>query len=242
VAQGEIELLALSHHPSADEPWWQPDGSPWTNGVFENPTRHSSDTKGQRFEFVFQRRGLPTDVTLEYNFEPRAPEVSSADQPLRQGKALPDHSLVVALLPESAKEVTIRLGVAAGEWKRMVAWIPQRGGGGAFSLGHQTCRALFLDPVESGGEARIAVSYNKVSGWTTRVTALDTGGKLHESFPFGGSLDDVATAEGRFPGLPLRRVKEFRFEARPYAYVEFRNVSLQPGERTQVEVMAAEDN
>jgi len=52
----------------------------------------------------------------------------------------------------------------------------------------------------------------------------------------------VASAEGRFSGLPLSDVKEFRFEARPYAWVEFRNVSLQPGQRTQVEVIDAEGN
>mgnify|MGYP001566076552 CR=1 FL=1 len=49
-----------------------------------------------------------------------------------------------------------------------------------------------------------------------------------------------ATAEGRFAGLRLSTVKEFRFEARPYSYVKFRNVSLEPGKRTQVEVVNEE--
>jgi hypothetical protein len=75
-----------------------------------------------------------------------------------------------------------------------------------------------------------------------RVTALDTNGILHESFPYSQSVGNVASAEGRFNGLPLSGVKEFRFEARPFAWVEFRNVSLQPGERTQVAVQDAEDN
>src|ERR1019366_7070102 len=65
LAQGEIELLALSHHPSTNHTWWRPDGSPWTNTVFHNPDTRSSPTKGQRFEFVFQRHGLPEDTTLE---------------------------------------------------------------------------------------------------------------------------------------------------------------------------------
>jgi len=73
------------------------------------------------------------------------------------------------------------------------------------------------------------------------VTALDTSRKLHESFPHAQSVNDVASAEGRFNGLPLSDVKEFRFEARPYAWVEFRNISLQPGQRTQVEIMDAGD-
>ena len=148
--------------------------------------------------------------------------------------------MIETVLPEPAKEVTIRLGVAADEWKTLVARTPQAGAGGSFTLGHETCKALFLDPVESGGEARVGVSYNKVPGWTMRVTALDTSGRLHVSFPYGHSIDDMASAEGRFPGLSLSRVKKFRFEVRPFTGVEFRNVSLQPGERTQVEVVDAE--
>jgi len=242
LAQGEVELLALSHHPSTNQPWWRPDGTPWTNAVFHNPDTRKSPTKGQRFEFVFRRLGLPQDTTLEYSFEPGTGEVSMASHPWRQGKELPDHNVIETVLPQSAKEVTIKLGVAGGEWKPMVTRTPQAGGGGAFPLGRQTCRALFLDPAESGGEARIAVSYNKVPGWTTRVTALDTSGNLHESLPYGESLDDVATAEGRFPGLSLSRVKQFRFEARPFTWFEFRHIALQPGKRTQVEVVEAEGN
>jgi hypothetical protein len=242
LAQGEIELLALCQHPSTNQPWWRPDGTPWSNAGFENNTRHESETKGQRLEFVFQRRGLPKDTSLEYSFEPSALEVSSGDQPQRQRKALPDHSMVVPLLPELAKEVNIRLGVAAGEWRKVVTRTPQSGAGGAFMLGKQTCRALFLDPVESGGETRIAVSYNKVPGWTVRVTALDISGKLHVSPPHMQSTDDVASSEGRFSRLPLSAVKEFRFEARPYTYVEFRHISLEPGVRTRVEVVGTEDH
>ena len=240
LAQGEIELLALSHHPSTNQTWWRPDGSPWTNAVFHDPDIRSSPTKGQRFEFVFQRRGLPEDTTLECSFEPGTGEVSMGNHPWRQGKELLDHNVIETVLPEPAKEVTIRLGVAADEWKTLVARTPQAGAGGSFTLGHETCKALFLDPVESGGEARVGVSYNKVPGWTMRVTALDTSGRLHVSFPYGHSIDDMASAEGRFPGLSLSRVKKFRFEARPFTGVEFRNVSLQPGERTQVEVVDAE--
>ena len=169
-------------------------------------------------------------------------ELDPADQPLIHGKALPDHNLVAALLPESAKEVAIKVGVAAGEWKKMTSRTPQTGGGASFSLGKQTCTALFLDPVESGGESRIGVSYNLEPGWTMRVTALDASGKLHESFAYRQSVGNVASAEGRFAGLSLSQVKEFRFEARPYAWVGFRNVSLQPGEHTQVQVIDAEGN
>jgi hypothetical protein len=40
-----------------------------------------------------------------------------------------------------------------------------------------------------------------------------------------------------FSHLRLAQVKEFRFQARPYRWVEFHHVSLEPGQRTQVRIM-----
>ena len=152
-------------------------------------------------------------------------------------KELPDHKAVVTLLPEPAKEVTIRLGAAAGAWKTLVGRTPQAGASSSYHLGNRDCTAIFLDPVETEGETRTAVSFNRVPGWANRVIAPDTNGQVHVSFPHGLSVDEMATAEGRFAGLPLKQVKEFRFQTRPYNYVQFRHVSLAPGEPTHVEIM-----
>jgi len=152
-------------------------------------------------------------------------------------KELPDHKAVVTLLPEPAKEVTIRLGAAAGAWKTLVGRTPQAGASSSYHLGNRDCTAIFLDPVETEGETRTAVSFNRVPGWANRVIAQDTNGQVHVSFPHGLSVDEMATAEGRFAGLPLKQVKEFRFQTRPYNYVQFRHVSLAPGEPTHVEIM-----
>jgi hypothetical protein len=37
--------------------------------------------------------------------------------------------------------------------------------------------------------------------------------------------------------LPLKRVREVRWEGRPYQQVDFRNVSLQPGHPTAVTIV-----
>ena len=37
--------------------------------------------------------------------------------------------------------------------------------------------------------------------------------------------------------LPLSSIKEFRFQVSPYDWVEFRNVSLRPGQKTLVTVI-----
>jgi hypothetical protein len=42
--------------------------------------------------------------------------------------------------------------------------------------------------------------------------------------------------------MALSQLKEFRFQIQPYRWVEFRNVSLQPGSHTPVEVLDVEGN
>jgi hypothetical protein len=41
-----------------------------------------------------------------------------------------------------------------------------------------------------------------------------------------------------FADLPLSSIKEFRFQVRPYCWVEFKNVSLQSGQKTDVKVVS----
>ena len=42
-----------------------------------------------------------------------------------------------------------------------------------------------------------------------------------------------------FANLPLKQIKEFRFQARPFYWVEFCNVAIQPGQKTDVQVEPA---
>lgn len=38
--------------------------------------------------------------------------------------------------------------------------------------------------------------------------------------------------------MPLSSIKEFRLQVRPYDWVEFKNVSLQSGQKTDVKVVS----
>jgi hypothetical protein len=51
------------------------------------------------------------------------------------------------------------------------------------------------------------------------------------------STGDMAQSTGQFEKLPLLRIKEFQFQVRPFHWVEFRNVSLEPDLRTPLEVV-----
>jgi len=42
--------------------------------------------------------------------------------------------------------------------------------------------------------------------------------------------------------MAIPQLKELRFQIQPYQWVEIRNVSLEPGNHTQVEVVAAKSD
>ena len=52
----------------------------------------------------------------------------------------------------------------------------------------------------------------------------------------GASIENNHVAV--FLGLLLSSIKEFRFQVRPYYWVEFDNVSLHPGQMTNVTVVS----
>jgi hypothetical protein len=82
---------------------------------------------------------------------------------------------------------------------------------------------------------------HSVKEWEARVIAVDKDGQEHPSA--GGSLggNTFQQTTAKFDQLPLSEVQEFQFQVRPYSWVEFRNVSLEPGRRTQVEIVDAQD-
>ena len=71
-----------------------------------------------------------------------------------------------------------------------------------------------------------------------RIVAIGADGREHiatsAQWGGGGKLYQITST---FDKLPLKDVKTFRFQTRPYEWVEFRNVSLHAGEKTNVEVI-----
>jgi len=70
---------------------------------------------------------------------------------------------------------------------------------------------------------------------TDRVVAIDKAGKLQTAG--GGSVASgkIDQHTANFRNLKLGQIKEFQYQARPYQWVEFKNVSLSPGHKTNVQ-------
>ncbi len=122
---------------------------------------------------------------------------------------------------------------------------PIRGGfhpGGSAGIGFEYGRAqwrLKLQDVEEiNGATKVIAYHTAKKGWQSELVLIDVDDK--EWFPGGA----VEISEGLLHlsgtcNLPLSRIKEAHLRVRPYEAVEFRNVSVQPGERTGVEIADA---
>ncbi|MCX6904443.1 MAG: serine/threonine-protein kinase [Verrucomicrobia bacterium] len=226
--QGEIELLAVSCHPSDNQPWWRPDGSPWQGeplALQRSHTKVEADQIGR--EFVIRLTGLPAEASEPFwQLHPfggwAAGEVGQLGQPMRDLRG------ISASLPKSARTVTLKVGVAMGAWETVAQTEPHRSGRSEVRRQAQKWTVSCLQSEEVNGSACIAVNHT-VKEWEVRVVAVDTNGTVHATA--GSQLnctDGVAGTTASFAGLPLAQVKEFRFQVRPCHWVEFRNVVLNP--------------
>jgi hypothetical protein len=232
LAQGELELVGVSHHPSTNEPWWRPDGSPLETGFTAQAL--SINPNGRGYEVVFRNSGLSDDFSLRLQALSGAASISGMEQPLSLGEPAEHHDLYVIHVPpdragKDPRSLTLEVGIAAGEWTTLSRRSATAGESGAHTLKDgAVCRFLFGDPVETAGETRVTVSHNTLRDWDTRVSVVDLDGKEHLSRRHHTSVGELASTEGHFDGLRLVQAKEFRFEIRPCLWFEFREVALQP--------------
>jgi len=226
--QGNVELVAISRHPSADQPWWRPDGTLYSGKPFETSGRFTvHDATMDHRELVFR---LPDDATLQLRkFEPSGASGGSGTPGL-DGRPLHGFRCIRAAFPKSARTASLCLAVAMGPWDTIdeheaTASHSSRG----LRLGNTDWTVSFTAPVEKiDGSTVVNMAHTKVDQ-ETRVVAVDDEGQQHtasrsESSVIGG-MAQLATT---FEDLRIKQIKEFRLQARSYQSVEFRNVALNP--------------
>jgi hypothetical protein len=122
----------------------------------------------------------------------------------------------------SAPTTDFRVGVSMGTWETVITQPPDRGGRQTFSQDNEQWTVVF------GKAPKMRFSHTVPRGRLAMqlVAVADDGSEHAKSVPSG-------PAEFRWP---VSTIKEFRLQVRPYHWVEFQDVSLQPGWRTAVQV------
>jgi serine/threonine protein kinase len=232
--QGWIELVAVSAHPPDGKRWWRPDGRECTGELFKNEGLkvYPSEVQQAR-EFVFRLHGLPTDASQPSLAIDGPANLASGGAMNRQGESIPGYYLLSAALPGKARTVTARAGVALGPWETLHEHRGPNSGSASFRHNGVDWIVSFLNAVEKAGGGFVVSLTHTPTELETRVAAVDGEGKEHftghgQRNTFADSAHHTAT----FDELPLSKVTAFRLQTRPYTWVEFPNVALNPQQQS----------
>jgi prepilin-type processing-associated H-X9-DG protein len=238
-----LELIGI--RKSGTDQWWHPDGTPLANVPYDSSeeTNHSN-----AYEVALRYENLPDGASGGLDIDRHVWGGSIPmwyAKPQKAGKPVEGVSYAIGSLLPDMETTTVKVQLATGSWKtdethaRSREWNACACGGKAI---HST---IFSVPYEREGKTYATVTYAAPKGneYDVRLTALDVYNVEHQS-DYRGGLWTSAGFKQITPdfNLPLDDVAAFQLQVRPYTWIEFRNVCLQPGKHQKVEIVTTEPN
>jgi len=228
-----FDIRYLEQFKDRNIPWWRPDGSPLPNSPDSRQTRGAG---GDSHLFLIR-------VTGDSSCDGRAVgqwNTALSIKPVTQkahGFEEDDLRYFTLRFSSNQKQADIKLGLATGDWKVGDRW----------SIGPRwtpynliLCSAdqLILRCPEQVGPDVIAEVTQIVTERATRLVLFDKDGNQYESEgEIQGEGVGLVRHVHRFKNLDRSSIEHIEFQVRPYEYwITFRNVSLQMGQKTHVEV------
>jgi hypothetical protein len=232
-----VELVGVCEHPSGGKQWWRPDGSLLENRPYEKCNHHSG-SRGSKYELAFRIFNLP-DPAFGWTVKSKEITVSALSEVSKDGRDVPDIRSAVVGFKEKSDKKDIRLGIAAGPWTGIGHHIT----GGITTTSDGIVFQRAVQDVEGNIVLNIIHNINQ-SEKSYRIVAIDKNGTEYKAHYSGGVSRPAqpTITETIFKNLKLSEVKEFFFQTRPYVWVEFKNISLRPGVKTDVQIEIEEES
>ena len=262
LATRSIELETVSEPADREVTCWYPDGTIRCRQTVM-PSGSSAIRTGIR-ELLFCVAGNGSATNLDRLHWECFAAVQRVEQAcfgyeLLWKTKMPDVKGIEIKVPAAASSARLRLGIPNGPWEDTDAVWPWRGDqqaprkksisydGEDWEFGFAGVSDTVNRPNSPPG---LEVTYIAPVKRDTeaQLVAVDLEGKRHEpqsvfgqsGIPwFGNKIGQSVINLAFFPDMNLKQLKELRFQVRHYGWVEFDNVSLQPGQHTQVKVKNA---
>jgi hypothetical protein len=226
-----VELIGICEHPSEGKQWWKPDGSLLEDRPYDKGNTHSGG-RGSKYELAFRIVNLP-DSAFGWMIKSKEITLSALSEVGKDGRDVPDITSAVVGFKEKSDKKDIGLGIAVGPWTGFGHHIT--GGITTTSDGIVFQRAV----QDSEGNIVLNIIHNiNQSEKSYRVVAIGKNGTEYKAHYSGGVSRPAqpTITETVFNNLKINDVKEFFFQTRPYEWCEFKNVSLKPNFKTDVQV------
>ena len=229
-----VELVAVCDYPGNGKRCWRADGSDLEKQIYVKRENGYSDGE---YGFTVKVDG-PNDLSFVWNkIEGSRGYYGSCKVLDESGNNLEGLQAAVIKGYDGRESTNIRIGISTEQWKTVVS----HDGRSMTTSGNSDM--LFSQAYESDGFVGITISSPWRKDVVARVIAIDKGNRIYVTKNIGsvasGEIDQMTA---KFYGLKLTDIAKFQFQTRPYKWVEFKNVSLRPGQKTdvQVEVVKAE--
>ncbi len=228
-------------------PWWVSGTRSWVAGSGRRLSNPCSDPIDGLWEAVssvdMDAYGVP--IAGKAGSSPSTP-TASADTYARGNIAPNYYKMYYTKLDKFSPTTDLRVGVSMGAWETVVSRKPDIAGVSTFSRDGQEWTVSFGKATTShetaaGDTTQVVLRSTRTWGlWTKRLVAVASDGSEHVTSIGNNVGGDTGTAV--FRNLRLSSIKEFRLQVRPYHWIEFKNISLQSGQKTDVTVVSPDDS
>jgi serine/threonine protein kinase len=242
LSNGTVELLLLTTYPASNDLCWLPDGA-LSQEPFPRDGLGASGPGLPYKKMAFRIHGDTSAPVLKFNPESGIAGCSSSF-PEESANPTPRDVVWVPLFPcpPGTLQMNIQVGVAEGPWETKTTLARAFLAANANKEDADGKWEAMVQITDSGG-SRVAVAYQYSvhQNWETRLVGVDTNGGVISLQ--GGATQaigtNLVTSVASLSQDKFGQIKKYELQRRKYQWVEFRNVSLQPGHLTQVEILDA---
>ncbi len=232
-----VRLLGVCGHPSEGKQWWSPDGTPLETAPYHTTGGRMQDEEGYvPYEYAAQIQGA-RDLGIRWRV-PGGNRGSDRGPALGQaGEYLTGTYAYTSNQPPEVESTNVFIGITSADWQtRAIHDTPDDEG--SYTLDKDQAIAFGV-AYEKDGQAHVPITSTiRSADMDSRLVAVDTSGQSHTGARSTSGGNVLSSTTCSFD-MPLDRIREFRFQTRPYLWVEFRNVSLRPEQKTDLEVRFA---
>ena len=222
-----VEVVAIGTHNERSDRWWNASGEVIESPPFEWTEGHDvSGDERQWGRVVVRVHDLADDDKVSWEIVGR-PDSWGASVTVDGKKDPRGYFTQQFVIPEGQRNLSLRVGVASGEWKTAVTFGPNM----SFGHGRANDKSLVSSGALTNEDGTVVVISHNYFDQNFRVVAVDKQGRKHSSTSTGGvSAGKIYQTRATFPEYQVKpdEIARFEFQVREYESVEINNLPLQP--------------
>ena len=216
-----VELVGVCDYSGEKQSWWQPNGK-----AFQPEQKLEIEDVSSEYNIGFLAKFNTNDFKARFETEKARSYYGMEVYDLSDQKLRNYWGAVFKNL-DKTDIAKLRIGVATGKWQTVAEYKDN-----VFS----NRDVIFTKPIESKDGVVIAARGEWGFDGERRFIAIDKNGMVHNGSWSGHSSGDKTIATGTFRSVNSKQIEKYEIRFRPYEWVTFKNVSLKPNFKTDVEV------